>query len=105
MNRKSIVNQISSVLKEIAPDALTVLYGSEARGDSRADSDIDILVVLPDSNGGVSFAKRKIEIFDRLYDIELQNGVTISPLVVLKSIWERLKTPFTVNVKNEGIRI
>ena len=53
-------------------------------------------MVLPDASDR-SFAERKIEIFDRLYGIELENNVSVSPLVVLKSIWERMRTPFTIN--------
>lgn len=102
MRRAGIINRIASVLREIAPDASVWLYGSEARGEAREDSDIDILVVLPDASDR-SFAERKIEIFDRLYGIELENNVSVSPLVVLKSIWERMRTPFTINVANEGL--
>jgi len=29
-----------------APDATIILYGSFARGDHRADSDIDLLILL-----------------------------------------------------------
>lgn len=103
MTRKTIVGKIKGILREVAPDAVSVLYGSEARGDARRDSDFDILVILPDSTDSGSFARRKIEITGRLYDIELESGATISPLIVLKTVWERLRTPFTVNVINEGI--
>lgn len=72
--------------------------------EMRADSDFDVLVVLPDK-GPKSFTQRKIEIFDQLYDIELETSATISPLIVLKSFWERIRTPFTVNIANEGIEL
>lgn len=104
MNRNDIVLRIGNILRELAPDAHSVLYGSQARGDARDDSDFDVLVVLPD-NGPKSFAQRKIEIFDHLYDIELDTGVTISPLIVLRSFWERMRTPFTINIANEGIEL
>lgn len=106
MRRPKIVDMISKAMKEIAPDATTILYGSEARGTAREDSDFDILVLLPDNNSKEkSFAKRKIEIFDRLYEIELARNVMISPLILLKSMWEQRRTPFTCNVMNEGIII
>lgn len=94
---------ISKAMKDTAPDAVTILYGSEARGTARKDSDFDILVLLPDNNNKGSFASRKLEIFDRLYEIELMWDVVISPLVLLKSMWEKRRTPFTCNVINDGI--
>lgn len=105
MNRKLIVQQIASRLRELAPDSQRILYGSEARGDSRPDSDIDVLIILPDNSSRGSYAQRKIAITGGLYDIELESGVSISPLIVLKSIWERRRTPFTLNVEKDGIAL
>ena len=34
-------------LHEARPDAAVILFGSQARGDARPDSDADFLVVLP----------------------------------------------------------
>ncbi|MDE6090795.1 MAG: nucleotidyltransferase domain-containing protein [Duncaniella sp.] len=104
MKRPKIVELISKSMKEIAPEAVTILYGSEARGTAREDSDFDVLVLIPDESQK-SFAKRKIEIFDKLYEIELERNVMISPIILLKSMWERRRTPFTCNVMNEGIII
>lgn len=105
MDRKNIITQISEILKELAPDGIHILYGSEARGEARPDSDIDILVVLPSNGNRGSFARRKVEITGRLYDLELETGVSISPLIVLKNMWERFRTPFTLNVTRDGIMI
>lgn len=103
MTRKNIVKKISETLREVAPDSTAILFGSEARGEARADSDIDVLILLPDNDD--VFADRKIEISGRLYDIELSYGVSISPLIVLKRVWNRMKTPFTCNVAKDGILI
>ena len=103
MRREKIVDRIAKILHQIAPDCKAILYGSEARGDARPDSDIDILIILPDDYD--TYAQRKIEITESLYDVELATGVSVSPLIVLKSLWERMKTPFTCNVAKDGISI
>ena len=40
-----------------------------------------------------------------LYELELKTGISISPMVMLKKLWENrpFKTPFYINVTNEGI--
>lgn len=101
MKRDDIVGRIKATIHKVAPDSKAILYGSEARGEARMDSDIDVLIILPDNYD--TFAQRKIEITESLYDVELATGVSVSPLVVLKSLWERMTTPFTCNVAKDGI--
>ena len=103
MRRPEIVQRIAEAIKRVAPDATTILYGSEARGDARPDSDIDLLVLLEGENR-VS-VDRQMEITGSLYEIELETGVIISPMMMLKSQWKNrpFRTPFYINVVNEGI--
>lgn len=102
MKRPEIVEQIRKIVHHVVPDATTILYGSEARGDARADSDIDLLVLL---DGERLDWERQEKVAAPLYDIELNTGVQISPTIMLRKHWENrpFKTPFYVNVMNEGI--
>ena len=104
MSRKDIVNQISQAIRRVAPTATAILYGSEARGDARPDSDIDVLILL---DGDQMSLKREMDVTGPLNEIEWQTGVLVSPTVMLRKQWENMpfKTPFYINVMNEGIRI
>lgn len=102
---EKIKNSIREVLRSLAPDAKVILYGSQARGDARPDSDIDLLILLPDSYSGKEFVRKKLDISGRLYDLSLSTGVDISPLILVPKVFYARKTPFTVNVMNEGIEL
>lgn len=104
MRRPDIVNQISQAIQRVAPTATAILYGSEARGDARSDSDIDVLILL---DGDKLTIKQEMEVTGPLNEIEWQTGILVSPTVMLRKQWENMpfKTPFYINVMNEGIRI
>jgi uncharacterized protein len=93
--RKEIVN--------LDPKAQVILFGSRARGDSKADSDWDILV-LTDSND-VFLAEESFR--DRLFDLEIETGEIFSLFVYNKKDWNtRHKiTPLYMNIKKEGVRL
>jgi predicted nucleotidyltransferase len=102
MKRTDIIDQIKTVMHRTAPTAQTILYGSEARGDANADSDIDLLILIDGEK--VTLAEEE-RITLPLYELELKVGVSISPMVVTKQAWHNrpFKTPFYINVVNEGI--
>ena len=104
MTRPEIVDRIRKSIRQTAPTATAILYGSEARGEARSDSDIDVLILV---DGDKLTIEREMAITGPLNEIEWQTGVLVSPLVMLRSQWENrpFKTPFYVNVMNEGITL
>lgn len=102
MKRSEVVELIKETVRRIAPGAKTILYGSEARGDACPDSDIDLLILV---DGDTMTLAQEEEITLPLYELELRTGISISPMIVLKKLWDNrpFKTPFYVNIINEGI--
>jgi predicted nucleotidyltransferase len=104
MQRKDIVKNLSEIIHMEAPEAKVILYGSEVRGDAGTESDIDLLILLD---------KEKVTLEDEekitypIYLLELKTGILISPMVLAKKTWENrpFKTPFYINVMNEGVEI
>jgi predicted nucleotidyltransferase len=104
MRRTEIVERIRQEARKLSPQAQTILYGSEARGDARPDSDIDLLVLVDKDKLTYNDKDRIIAPF---YDIELDTGIIISLMIMPRKEWENrpFLTPFQNNVNNEGITL
>jgi uncharacterized protein len=102
--RDKIINRISEVIAQKYPDAELYLYGSRARGDANDFSDWDLLVLLDFPS--VSFSV-ETNIMDDMYEIELETGEIISPLVYSKGDWinKHKATPLFENIEKESIKI
>lgn len=99
-----ILKRIVEVVDRTSPDSEVYLYGSRARGNAKKMSDWDLLILLNSQQISFDF---ETGFMDKFYDIELETGEVISPLIYTKHDWnEKYKnTPLFANIKREGIRI
>lgn len=94
---KALAEQIVS-----AGDAI-YLYGSRARGDNRADSDWDVLVLIDKPKTDESDYERY---FYPLVELGWDLGEPVSPHMYTLSEWrDSAFTPFCHNVEQDKIRL
>lgn len=86
------------------PNAHIILYGSQATGQAKPDSDVDLLVLLDQDIP----ARMRRYIHDMLYDIALSEDVVISVIIKDADKWDSpisKATPLYQNIQKEGIKV
>ena len=97
------MNLIRSTVRESEPDARIILYGSRARGDSRENSDWDVVVLL--NKPPMPHDERYAIAYD-LWDKGQDIGAEINTLVYTKDQWDSAPPSlFKYNVREEGIQL
>ncbi len=80
-----------------------ILFGSVVRGETREESDIDILVVVKERN----IADMK-EIYGIAFEVSMEHSLDISPKVyAVREVLNRIKigAPFIKEVLKEGVSL
>ncbi len=103
---QNILSRIKTEVEQVEPNAEIILYGSVARGEETENSDIDVLILVDKDVPYLSLADTE-EIVAVLFDLEIETGIPISPIIRTRRQWEKppFRTPFIINVLNEGITL
>ncbi len=82
-----------------------VLYGSYARGDFNAQSDLDIMILVGSSDNDIK--KYENIVYDCAFELELKYGKVISPVIKNQQFFEYWSDtlPFYKNIVKEGVKI
>jgi len=102
--RQGILRSLRRELARVLGDQLqsVILYCSQARGQARSDSDIDVLVMVRDDSDYCDLIRRTSAAVSAL---SLQYDVVISRAFVSQERFEREQSPFLLNVRREGVPV
>lgn len=102
-----ITAQLVSVYRDTYGDAIEsiILYGSYARREENAQSDVDIVAIVRGDR--IDLQKKLRVIWEATAEIGLENDVVVSPTVVPLDEFEFYKNslPYYMNIEKEGIKV
>jgi predicted nucleotidyltransferase len=105
IREQPIIEEFKRRIEERFPGELIrlVVFGSTVRGDSTAESDVDLLAVIHSEDW-----KRGDEIRHLGYELEIMHGAVFSIQVMGQRHYQELKahgSTFLANVEREGLSV
>lgn len=104
---RKVLEKIDASMMELFKDKLKniILYGSYARNENTSESDIDVMVLVDETEYKIREYEDRIT--DIMVDLSLEYDVVVS--IYIQSVEEYKKQakalPFLMNVQKEGINV
>ncbi len=106
--KHSLTNRETKALREIKnfinqtfEESKVFIYGSKASGEPTQESDLDLLIIVPNLDWKV-----KKKIINKITEINWKYDTNISPVIVSKEEWIKYPTmPLFQEVKEKGLMV
>ena len=101
---EAVLQAVKEQFQELYRDQLEqlILFGSQARRQAEADSDIDIAVILTGAVNPIQEIKKNNP---WISDLCLETDTLINCLYLSREQYETKETPLIRNIKREGISV
>lgn len=103
----SILQKLAQIYRSVYGENLVqvILYGSYARGDYNADSDVDIVAIVHGDRKTLQQQLKKV--WDSSCELELEYDTILSPSVIPYEEFEKYRAdlPYYRNISQEGVII
>ncbi|MEK7727516.1 MAG: nucleotidyltransferase domain-containing protein [candidate division KSB1 bacterium] len=101
-SKAGLLAACAAAIRQVAPEAEVILYGSVARGEETPESDVDLLVLVPQE---VTYELERA-ISDCIYGIEIEREQFVSLNVRRKQAWHSAPLRYTSlydSIAREGV--
>lgn len=101
---REVLSKLKNYLETLYQDELEqiILFGSQARGEAKLESDIDVLIILKNP---FSYYNEVHEISQFISDLCLEENLFVSCCFTNKEQWKTENNVFFRNIKREGIAL
>ena len=98
---RELLDAFARRVRLVAPSAAIWAFGSRARGSAHPDSDLDLLVVVPDATRDL-----RESVHRSAWEIGFEHGRLLAPVILTAEDFERgpmSASTLVANIRREGI--